>query len=327
MNNRRLVECRGEGIYQLRMPLPFPLRWVNAYLLKDANGYTVIDPGLRTADAERSWEEAMQELGVNVRDIRQIILTHHHPDHIGMAGLLQQQTGAIVRLSVSGMDQIDYLWGERRQATEELLALFLYHGMDLRTCERMRDHLESFVPLVSPLPEFTPLAAGEIVQMGGHTYKAIAAPGHAFGQLMLCNDKGILFCGDHVLPQISPNVGLLPRFDSNPLGSYLTSLEEVSQLSVHQAFPGHRDPFTDFAVRCRELIEHHHQRLEKMLTMLDQPTTAFMVCQTFFGQTLSIHQLRFALAETLAHLVYLKEQGDVVELSALGDQAHFLVRK
>lgn len=320
MGTRNLVEQIDESIFRIRVPLPFPLRWVNAYLLHDADGYTVIDPGLHTDDAKQCWDEALRTIGIRYSDIRQIILTHHHPDHIGMAGIIQQKSGASAFLSAAGIAQIQYLWGPEREATEELHALFNRHGMDADVGQRLIEHLEGFVALVSPLPELAPIDEHTPVLMGGSVYEAVHAPGHAYGQLMLLNkESGNLFCGDHVLPQITPNVGLLPRFDANPLASYINSLEIVLELPVKRAFPGHRDPFAGFAQRCGELIVHHQERLARIAGLLEKPVSAYEVCRTLFGQSLTIHQLRFAMAETLAHLVYLRAAGIAEERAVSGE--------
>ena len=324
MSSRSTIENRGDGIYQVRVPLPFPLRWVNAYLLKGQDGYTVIDPGLHTAESIKVWEESFDTLGISYSDISQIVLTHHHPDHIGLAGTFQQRSGAPVLLSAEGIEQSLYLWGPEREATDELHKLFARHGMDAETGERLREHMESFLPFVYPLPEMTPITAGSLIMMGDRAYRTIEAPGHAYGQFMLLDEAGgNLFCGDHVLPQITPNVGLLPRFDTNPLQSFLDSLALVAQLAVKRAFPGHRDPFEGFAERCHAIIEHHHERLARMIGMLDQPKSGYELCQAFFGTSLSIHQLRFAMAETLAHLVYLRENGEIKEQPSAGGTTAF----
>ena len=309
------IERLDERITQVRVPLPFPLRYINAYLLRGSQGYTVIDPGLNTPDSMLAWDEALHAAGIRFSDIKQIVLTHHHPDHVGLAGTFQERSGAPVLLSEQGIAQVAYLWREEREATTEIHAQFTRHGMDSITGERMLEHLEEFVSLVSPLPTFTPLPANSTLTMGDRDYRTILTSGHAYGQLMLLDEaSGDLFCGDHVLPRISPNISLLPRFDANPLQSFLDSLAAIADLPVRRVFPGHRESFTDFAERCKSLIRHHHDRLAQMLGRLDEPTTGYALCVSFFGQSLSIHQLRFAFAETLAHLVYLREQGKVAEL-------------
>ncbi len=314
MHARSPIVKLDDGLYQVRVPLPFPLRWVNAYVLHSESGCSIIDPGLHTEQALQCWEEALRFIGISFTDVTDIILTHHHPDHIGLAGTLQQRSGAPVYLSAAGIAQTMYLWGPARDATEEIAALFVRHGVDKSTELAMLEHLESFIPLVTPLPIFTPMTEGDRIAVGGRGLRAIHGPGHAYGQFMLLDEhRGDLFCGDQVLPKITPNVSLLPRFDDNPLESFLSSLTQISQLPVARVLPGHRDPFTGLAERCEQIIQHHEERLRGIWQLLEQPATGFEVCRLLFGDSLSIHQLRFALAETLAHLVYLRERGQLQE--------------
>ena len=127
-NVRSIVAKHDHNIYQVRVPLPFPLRWINAYLVQGSEGFTLIDPGLHTDEALKVWEEALATIGITYSDIHQIVLTHHHPDHLGLAGHFQQQTGAKVWLSDSGIKQAYYLWGHDRKGTMELHSLFMKHG-------------------------------------------------------------------------------------------------------------------------------------------------------------------------------------------------------
>ncbi|MCZ8513299.1 MBL fold metallo-hydrolase [Paenibacillus filicis] len=304
---------RHEEVLQVKVPLPFPLRWVNSYLLRGKDGWTLIDPGLRTDAAEALWDEALAACGIAAGDIARIVLTHHHPDHYGLAGWFQMRSGAPVLLSADGLEQARRLWGGGQPMTEQLLALFREHGLPAELALPMREHMDGFVPSVSPQPEVTPLAAGETVRLGDDVYEAIATPGHAAGHLCLYRaETETMFCGDHVLPQISPNVGYLPGgIDENPLASYLESLQRISRYAVKRAFPGHREPFGHLTQRALELIRHHDERLEAMRSLLDSPLTAYEVCRLAFGERLTLHQLRFALSETLAHLIWLREAGKV----------------
>lgn len=311
--NRQALWTQHEGdIWQIRVPVPFPLRWVNGYLLRGEDGWTVLDPGLHNEASLAAWETAMREIGVGFGDVRQIVLTHHHPDHLGLAGWFQEKSGAPVRLSPEGEAQMKELWGDGTPMTGRLLDLFSDHGMYGAQLANMREHLDAFVPLVSPLPEITPLAAGEEIAMGGRRWQTVHAPGHARGQLLFYDrESGDLVCGDQVLPVITPNVSVVPGFGDDPLGEFLDSLERLSELRVKRAFPGHRDPFGDVPERCRAIIRHHHERLARMTELLDEPLTALDLCLRLFGRNLTVHQLRFALGETLAHLFRLEAGGRV----------------
>ncbi|HZG56506.1 MBL fold metallo-hydrolase [Paenibacillus sp.] len=312
------IADRGDGIWQVKVPLPFPLLWVNAYVVRGADGAVdIVDPGLRTALAEARWAEAAEAVGFRWRDVRSIVLTHHHPDHYGLAGWMQERSGAPVRLSAAARAQAETLWGEGawRETAEATLALFARHGYPEAEEPAMREHLGSFLPMVTPHPApalVEHLAYGASVTLGDRSYDALHTPGHAAGHLSFWDaSTGRLFCGDHVLPGITPNVSLLPFGDTDPLGTYLASLDEAEPLPVTLAFPGHREPFAHYAERVRAIRAHHDERLARMEAALSAPMTGYALCRALFGDKLSVHQLRFALAETLAHLAYLERRGRI----------------
>jgi glyoxylase-like metal-dependent hydrolase (beta-lactamase superfamily II) len=121
-----------------------------------------------------------------------------------------------------------------------------------------------------------------------------------------------LLAGDQVLAKITPNIGLWPLSEPDPLGRYLTSLQQLTNLEVQLALPGHRDLITDWPGRIAEIQQHHTSRLEEMLALIDgNGATAYQVCTQVFGANLSMHEIRFAVAETLSHLEYLVKQGQV----------------
>lgn len=309
----------SDTIAQVKVPLPFPLRWVNSYVIRGRSGWTLIDPGLRTPEAEELWSRAMEELGLPLSALEQIVLTHHHPDHYGLSGWFRERSGAPVYISAVGREQVRALWGEGETKSAELLALFRRHGLDDDTLALMAGHLAGFLPQLSPQPALTVFDTDRPFRLGDRSYRPIVTPGHAAGHVcFLDEERSELFCGDHVLPQITPNVGYLPGFDDNPLRSYLQSLEEVGQWKVELAFPGHRDPFRTFSSRTADIIRHHEERLAAMEGRLNESSTSSELCRALFGERLSIHQLRFALSETIAHLFYLREEGRIRELERDG---------
>jgi glyoxylase-like metal-dependent hydrolase (beta-lactamase superfamily II) len=308
------VTIHDGTVLQIKVPLPFPLRWVNSYLIRGSSGYTLIDPGLHTEEAKDTWLDALKQQNINFADISQIVLTHHHPDHYGLSGWFQAKTSAPVYMSELSYHQAVRLWGKDQTMNQEMYELFILHGMEAEAAAEIIPHFLSFIPMVSPQPEVSFLKPEGTLMMGDKEYLMITASGHAAGQLLFYNEQDQeIFCGDQVIPRLSPNVSYLPGVDANPLASFLYSLESLSRLSVKTAFPGHRDPFSTFTERAQEIILHHHERLEKMHALLCTPMTAYQVCQSVFGEKLSIHHLRFAMAETLAHMIYLQAAGKVFQ--------------
>jgi glyoxylase-like metal-dependent hydrolase (beta-lactamase superfamily II) len=313
MINRTVQQLEG-GLLQIKVPLPFPLRWVNAYVIRGRSGWTLIDPGLHTAESEEVWQQVMAQFDLAADALEQVVLTHHHPDHYGMSGWFQQLSGAPVRISRSGMEQVQAMWGEGETMTGKLLELFRRHGMDAEWTSLMEEHLRGFIPQVSPQPELAAIDESRYLRMGDRVYRPIPSPGHAAGHLCFYDEESAeLFCGDHVLPRITPNVSYIPGVDANPLRSYLSSLRDAATWPAAIAYPGHRDPFASFNERAAEIIRHHEDRLQAMEELLVHPMSSYSVCRALFGDRLSVHQLRFALSETIAHMVYLRDEGRIRE--------------
>lgn len=304
---------RESGVIQVRVPLPFPLRWMNGYLIRDNNGWVLIDPGLHTLEAERHWQQTFAHFSIEPKMVHSIVLTHHHPDHYGLAGWMQELYEAPVYMAERGHRQTQLLWGEQYQQTsQQLLDFYMTHGFPQERATAMLDHLHEFVDYVTPQPQVQYLNPGDSIQLGNQMYKILETSGHAYGHLCFYQqDDERMFCGDHVMPHISPNVSYFPSIDEDPLHSFLSSLEELKTLPVKVAYPGHRDPFSNWTERINQLLHHHQQRLQWFLIFLTEPRTAWQCCQSLFGDRLSIHQLRFALSETLAHLIFLEKQGKI----------------
>ncbi|MCU6712459.1 MBL fold metallo-hydrolase [Paenibacillus sp. J5C_2022] len=304
-----------EGWLQVKVPLPFSLKWVNSYMVPEERGYTIIDPGLRTEEAVGAWSKVMQDRGIAWLDISRIVLTHQHPDHYGLAGYMQERSGAPVYMSSRAHAYARRLWGEDSDYPEALESLFLQHGMPEGLMDDIVRNLAEFVSRVSPQPVVQYIEAGEKLQLGGRQWQLIDAPGHAFGGLCFYQPElGWMLCGDQVLPHITPNVSVVPGEERDPLGCFLHSLEELKAWEVTLALPGHREPFTGFRERIEQLQGHHDRRLAAMEELLKgAPMSAFAVCETSFGSHLrrNPHNLRFAMAETLAHLFHLEGMGRV----------------
>lgn len=310
-NGFGIVPTGNPLITQVRVPVPYPLKFVNAYLLSGDNGLTVVDPGIRTPEALELWNSVWKELGVGYRDIERIVLTHHHPDHYGLGGLFQERSGAPVFMSELGRHQAELMWGEERTMTEAMWKLFLHHGMDRELADQMIPHMEGFVPLVSPRPEIAIIRNGDTLRLGNGLYEAVETGGHAAGHLSYYRkDTGEMLCGDAVLPHITPNVSYLPGMEEDPLASFLEGLELLGNYRVERAYPGHRDVLTGFSERCKDLIQHHGRRLNQIRDRVaEEPCTAYECCVKLFGTRLSVHQMRFAMSETLAHLIHLEYKG------------------
>ncbi|WP_379130726.1 MBL fold metallo-hydrolase [Paenibacillus sp. sgz500958] len=315
---RRAEITKWEGnLIRVSVPMQPPLRRVNSYILPDQNGrLSIVDPGPRSLESELAWEGALEELGYSWSSISGIVVTHHHPDHYGLAGWMQSKTGCRVWMSERAYAETQLMWGEAGGMNKALPDFFVQHGLPDSLVPEMKEHMDSFLTQVSPHAEVSYVNTSAPFIMGGRDWIPVETGGHAPGHLSFYQrDSGQILCGDAVLPIISPNVSLLPGSDPQPLLTFIESLHKLSEYKTRMAFAGHLDPFEGFNSRIHELLRHHEERLEEAESLLLLgPLNGYGLCsQLFRSRVTSLHQLRFALSETLAHLKELVRRGRAVE--------------
>lgn len=303
---------RWEDIIEVPLPLPFALREIKAYLFQGTNGLSIVDTGLHTDADLQVWEDTLKELNATWSDIDKIVLTHYHPDHFGLAGKIQQLTGgAPVYVSQTDYQQAMLFWDQDSKMPQDMAQFFRRHGLREDLVKQIPEHLNSFHSWVDPFPNPTFLRAGRKIKLGDREYKIMHTPGHADGHLSFYDpEREWLIAGDFVLPRITPNISLWPNCDPNPLETYLNTLDQMKTLPVKRVFSAHGKVFENYAERMNQIMEHHEERLQKMVDFVntEEKTTGSDVCEYIFGFDLTIHNLRFALSETLAHLEYLRIQ-------------------
>ena len=309
----------AEGIFQVQLPLPFPLRIVNCYLLRDGAGWTIIDTGINYPAGRMAWQAALAELQIAPESIRRIILTHAHPDHYGMAGWLVEQSGATVQLAPLEQEFVRTAWHAGAANEQAVVEFFQAHGMPVELAEQVRHSMVATRAMTLPWPATSVIEPGESLQIGARSFQVIATPGHSDQHLAFyCAEERLLLCGDAVLIKITPNISRWPHGRPDPLADFLQSLDRLAALDVELALPGHGPLIRAFGERLVELRAHHYERLEIMAHATGGGATAFLVCTAVFPTTaLSPHQLRFAMAETLAHLEYLVGVGRLERADAM----------
>lgn len=299
-----------EDIVQVHVPIPFPLVSVNCYLVRDGDGWSMIDTGLHYGPAFEAWEQAFSSLGIEPRNIRRIYLTHAHPDHYGLAGHFQRLSSAPVYALDHEIRVVPIEWQSGGAHIHALATFFEQHGAPREAVDRVQVRSLEVLEMLEPQPILTPLHEGDEVLLAGETYRVIWVPGHADGHLMLHREgDGLVFAGDQILIKITPNIGLWPGLDPNPLRSYLASLDKMAGMKTTVALTGHRGAIHDVAGRVAELRDHHRVRAELCCNAAADGHTAYQICLKVFPRLKNIDDVRMAMVETLSHLEYLVSEG------------------
>jgi glyoxylase-like metal-dependent hydrolase (beta-lactamase superfamily II) len=298
-----------EGIQRVTLPLPTPPGHVHAYLL---DGGLLVDTGLGLPDAAERWARTLD--GV---EIRRLVITHFHPDHVGAAADVVGLTGVPVSQGVLDYEQCERVWGDLGWP-RRLAEWFLGHGVPSELARELIEFGSVFSGLIRYAPDPEPLREGDRVD----GWEVLEVPGHADGHICLHRD-GVLVAGDHLLGTISPTIGLYPGGRPDPLGDYIASLERTIALAPRVVLPGHGDPVLDPAGRAGELIEHHRVRLDEAVAAVSAgQRSGYDVSLALFGADLPSTPRRFAVAETLAHLERLVVEGRARRYEADGSVSY-----
>jgi glyoxylase-like metal-dependent hydrolase (beta-lactamase superfamily II) len=313
------------GIHWIKLPMlddDAGLDFVNVYVILGDNGYLLVDSGWNTDASFAALKNGMAEIGADVEDITQILVTHVHPDHYGMAGRIKKLSGASLAMHHIEKEFIEPRYVSMDVLLNQIDQLLLSNGVPpkmIASLSQATVGLQQYV--VVTYPDIT-LHDGEIITTGLFNFKVIWTPGHSSGHICLYEpERKIMLCGDHILPTITPNVSVHPQAIENPLGRYFDSLNELKHLDVELALPGHEKPFTDFGKRIDKILQHHEQRNGEIMKALgDKPATSFQIAQKVpWGLKNSWSSLpdfhkRMAILETLAHLEMMSAKGQVDRL-------------
>ena len=303
----------GKNIWKVRVPIPFPLRDVNMYALVGPKGWALVDAGMGTADARAAFSAGLQRAGLQIERLQAIVLTHNHPDHVGLSGELQEQSGAKVYIHPLDEPGLQRMWsGNVPRHFDTISRFFGQHGLPFAAnwySNVKPDSMRNIIR-VPAHDTFTFVEDGQELELAGEQYRILWVPGHSDGLISLYRERdGIFLASDHILPRITPNIGLYSETERpDPLGDYLNSLSKVKDLPASLVLPGHGDPLSNLQARIAEIVEHHEQRLAQILSLLKvKPQHAYQLTEQLFGARLKNDEARrMATAEVVAHLEYLR---------------------
>lgn len=314
------------GIHRLKLPITMPkstLAYVNTYLIQGDSGYLLVDTGWNTAEAFDSLQKQLSEIRVNIKDISRILVTHVHPDHYGLAGRLKRLSGAELALHDIEKGFIESRYINMDQLLEQTAYWLGINGAPPDDMAEMRDATLELQPYVIPIYPDVTLYGGETIATGMFTFQVLWTPGHSSGHICLYEpERKVLISGDHILPQITPNIGKHPQSIEDPLGKYLSSLNDLKQLDTELILPGHEKPFTQLRPRIDEIIQHHKARnLEILATLKGEHKTAYQIARGItwgIGNSwrkMPLFHRRMAIFETVAHLDQMTINGQIGKIS------------
>jgi glyoxylase-like metal-dependent hydrolase (beta-lactamase superfamily II) len=301
------------GVFVIHLPLPMRPTIVNVTLLHSRDEWALVDTGVHTADSIDTLVAALRQVGCPPQRIRKLISTHHHPDHFGSSKAYKELTGADVYLHPLEYEASKHYAPKGR--TAEAIHFFLQHGIPLHRFVKVPSPGEFWDKLYAPIAPDRFINDGDVLRVGDLEIEVVTTPGHTPGHCVLyLREQRVMIVGDHLLPKITPHVGIFPSGPANPLADFLDSQRKVQRFDVDLVLPAHGGIYTDHRHRANQIIQHHHYRMQEMLDIVRrQPRTAYDVAtQAFAFDSDSPLTVQFpATFETLAHLEYLRSIGKV----------------
>lgn len=321
----------AEGVWWVRMPLPFKLDHINLWLVEDGEGFAIVDTGINLPEVRELWEKIFaQQLGG--RPITRVLCTHMHPDHLGLGGWLTERWKARLWITLG-----EYLSAQTarigfgREENASRRGFYRSNGMAEERLDLFDRHRGSYASIVGPLPvEYQRLRDGETFTMGGRQWRVIVCLGHAPEHASFyCAELGVLIAGDQVLPKITTNVSVWPMEPlANALQWFLDGIVKLRQLPADTlVLPSHGLPFSGLHARLDQLAAHHDERLGALREACgeagERGATGVEMVPVLFPRQLDDHQFVFALGETLAHLHCLEGRGQARRVTDRHGIHHF----
>lgn len=304
----------AENIFWLRIPLPFPPSHVNAYILRDRDGLTIIDPGVNDAPSRALWEDVLSRHFPG-EAVARVLITHHHVDHIGLAGFFHARGAALLMTRTSYYLARAMYYDYETEASANSIAYWTACGLTGDAlARRIATKPYNMRDTTAPLPpRFTRIAEGDRLQLAGRDWIVRCGDGHAPEHATLWH-RDMVIAGDTMLPGISPNIGawaMEPEADT--VGAWIAACENfLTHATPSQlVLPGHKLPYTGLPFRLQGMLQNHHGALARLERFLQSPARVIDCFATMFSRQIGDSEVTLALAETLAHLTRLRLEGRV----------------
>lgn len=321
------------GVLWLRFPLPMKLDHVNVYALDEGDSWTVIDTGFSSKKSKGLWAQAMAG-PLGGKPIGRVVVTHHHPDHVGLAGWLQSDHGAeLITTRTAWLMARMLTLDVQDETVPETLAYWQRSGMAADKLEARRTERPfNFADVVAPMPlGYTRIKQGDVIAMGGRNWDVHIGNGHAPEHATFWSrDDNLVIAGDQILPSISPNIGVYATEPmADPIADWLEACERLAPLARedHLVLGGHKLPFTGLPLRMAHLIENHHSALRRLLGDIESPKSASECFPPLFKRTIGDGEYGLALVEAVAHLSHLYQTGLATRALRASDGAWVYQRK
>lgn len=306
----------ADGIYWLRMPLPISLNHINLWLIEGEDSFTIVDTGWATAENIGIWKQVAADL-IGDKPVEQVVVTHMHPDHAGLAGWLCNAHRSKLVMSRAEFLNCHLLLNYKPGETpEEATDFYQAAGYTERQLQNYRTHFGLYGQLVHALPHsYQRLQDGETLRMGDENWRIVVGEGHSPEHVCLHNtERNIFISGDQLLPTISSNVSVWPTEPhANPLKEWLQSCQYLSEQIDDEVLvlPAHGKPFQGGRSRLQYQISEIEHNLESLLAFLSEPRRAVDTFEVLFKSKITGSNLMMATGESLSHLHCLRERGMV----------------
>lgn len=309
----------GNGIHQIPAPLPYRAPpFVNTYVVEAGDGLILIDCGTDWEPGREALARGFESLGLDETLVHTLIVSHLHPDHVGMSARMVRELGCKFVMHERAASLVDK-YNDTPGYARRLAALAEVHGMPADVLAAGRpDERPDFMPPIE-YPDQV-VADGDSIDLGdGRSLVVLHTPGHEQTHICLRDSRtGILFSGDHILPRISPVV-MYTEETADPLGEYMTSLERLIGMGVGLTYPAHGSLIDHGDERAHQILLHHRRRLSDMVDLVSRADTdAWSVVGKSFRPNLGPTDSRLAFLETVSHLEHLRLSGRVGQTVSRG---------